>query len=156
VTSQTQRQIFCRSFRMLPTQHSLHKHCKVDEHDSLHTVSLQDLASSFIASVVVVIDYLTLMVLLWRRLGKSSRCSELVVVIDNMWTCEHCELVIMWCIKCGRWLLYLWTSGGLVTSHSWMTWLVNLWILWFIVHVFFWISLCGSSQFRLQFVRCSG
>jgi hypothetical protein len=45
------------------TRRSLHNLCRVDEHDSLQAISLQDPASSFSASAVVVIDYLTLVIL---------------------------------------------------------------------------------------------
>jgi hypothetical protein len=61
-TTSTQWWMFCRSLRMLSTQRSLHRHCRVDEHGSLHTVSLQDLAPSFSASVIIIIDYLTLVI----------------------------------------------------------------------------------------------
>jgi hypothetical protein len=147
-STSTQRRMCYHSLRMLSTPRSLHRPCKVDEHGSLRAVSLRDPVPSFIASAVIIIDYLTLVVSLWRGLGQLSWCSELIVVVDKLWTLWTCGVsCVVDDLTCGL-VEDLW-----LVTHGW---LVNLWILWFLVLVFFWIFLCGGSQFRWQMVRCSG
>jgi hypothetical protein len=58
----TQQWMFSRSLRMLLSQRSLHNLCRVGDHGSLRTVSLLVLVPSFSASVVIVIDSVTLVV----------------------------------------------------------------------------------------------
>jgi hypothetical protein len=63
-STSTQQRMSCHSLRMLPTRCSHRMPCRVDEHGTLCIVSLRDLAPSFIASMVVILDYLTLVILL--------------------------------------------------------------------------------------------
>jgi hypothetical protein len=93
-STSTQLWMCCRSLRMLPTPSILHRPCRVNEHDNLRAVSLHDLVSSFITNAVIIIYYLTLVVSLWRRLGQSSWCSELIIVVDKLWTLWTCEHVV--------------------------------------------------------------